>query len=94
MSVKIPEQNLQYLRNMEIHILIALTTGAMLHKSGTTALDLDTASGLLLDVLHISATMTNNLSTKVEAREWFEIDWNLLFGPFTLIKLVMKASQS
>jgi hypothetical protein len=69
---------------MEIHILITLTASTLLHESGTTALDLNTASGLLLDVLHIGTTMTYNLSTKVEAREWFEIDWDLLFRPFTL----------
>jgi hypothetical protein len=70
---------------VEIHILVALTTRAMLHESGTTALDLDTASGLLLDVLNISATMANNLSTKIEAWKWFKIDWDLFFRPFTLL---------
>jgi hypothetical protein len=63
----------------------------MFHESRATAFYLNTASGLLLDMLDISATMTNNLSTKVEARKWFEIDRDLLFRPFTLIKLVMKA---
>jgi hypothetical protein len=76
---------------MEIHVLITLPASTVFHESRATAFDLNTASGLLLDMLDISATMTNNLSTKVEARKWFEIDRDLLFRPFTLIKLVMKA---
>jgi hypothetical protein len=70
---------------MEIHIFVTLTPSAMLHESGTTALDLDTTSGLLLDVLNISATMANDLSTKIEAWKWFKIDWDLFFRPFTLL---------
>jgi hypothetical protein len=69
---------------VQIHILVTLTTSAMLHESRATALDLNTASCLLLDVLNISAAMTNNLSTKIEAWKRFEVDWDLLFGPFTL----------
>jgi len=56
----------------------------MLHESGSTAFDLNAASSLLLDVLHIGTAMANNLSTKVEARKWFEVDGDLLFWPFTL----------
>jgi hypothetical protein len=79
---------------MQIHIFITLATSTMLHESGTTAFDLDTASGLLLDVLDISTTMTNNLSTKVETRNRLKVDWNLLFWPFTLIsRLAMQKLQ-
>jgi hypothetical protein len=74
----------KYLRNMKIHILITLTTSAMLHKSRATALDLDTTSSLVLNMFHIGSSMTHNLSTKVETRKWFKINEDLLLGPFTL----------
>ena len=70
---------------MKIHILIALSTGAMLHKSGATPLDLDAASSLLLDVLDICTTVANNLSAEVEARERLKINRDLLLGPFPLL---------
>jgi hypothetical protein len=75
---------LGHLRDVKIHILVALTTCSMLHESGTTALDLNTASGLLLDVLNISAAVTYNLSSKIETWKRFKVDWDLLFRPFTL----------
>lgn len=72
------------LRNMEIHGLIALLASVVLDKAGATTLDLDAAASLLLNVLNIGATVADNLSTKVETRDRFEVDRNLFFGPFTL----------
>jgi len=39
-------------------------------------------------MLNIRATMTNNLGPKVEARDRFQINRNLLFRPFTSAKLI------
>lgn len=72
------------LRNVKIHILVTLTTSAMLHEARTTSLDLNTTSSFLLDVLYISSAMTNNLSTKVESWNRFEVNGNPLLGPFAL----------
>jgi hypothetical protein len=69
---------------MKIHVLIALTTCTMLDESRTATLDLDTASGFLLNMLHISSSMTDDLSSKVESRHWLKIDWDFLFGPLAL----------
>jgi hypothetical protein len=69
---------------MKIHILVTLTTSAMLHESRATALDLHTTSSLLLNMLHIGSSMTHNLSTKVETRNWFKVNRDLFLGPFTL----------
>jgi hypothetical protein len=69
---------------MKIHILIAFATSAVLHESRAAALDLNTASGFLLDMLDIGATMADDLGAKVKAGKRLKVDWNLLFGPFTL----------
>lgn len=69
---------------MQIHVLVALSASALFHESRATALDLDTTSSLLLDVLDVRTAMANNLSAEVEARNGFEIDRDLLFRPFTL----------
>ena len=69
---------------MEIHVLITLTASTMLHEARSTALDLDTASSLLLNMLHICSAMTYNLSPKVKAGDWFKINRNLLLWPFAL----------
>jgi hypothetical protein len=72
---------------MKIHVLIALAISTRLHESRATALDLDAASSLLLDVLHVSSSMTNDLSTKVKARNRFKVNGNLLLRPFTLFSV-------
>ena len=72
---------------MKIHVLITLTISTRLHEPRATALDLDAASSLLLDVLHVSSSMTNNLSAKVKARNRFKVNGNLLLGPFTLFSI-------
>jgi hypothetical protein len=70
---------------VKIHVLIAFTTSAMFHESGPTALNLNTTSRLLLNVLNISTSMTDYLSTKVKAGKWFKINRDLLLRPFALI---------
>lgn len=70
---------------MKIHVLVTFTPCPVLHKSRTSALDLDTAPSFLLYVLHIGPAMTDNLGPQIEARDGLEIDRNFLFRPFALI---------
>jgi hypothetical protein len=72
---------------VKIHVFVTLAASAMFHESRATALDLNPASGFLLDMLYISSTVANNLSTKIKSWDLFKIDWNLLLGPFTLIQV-------
>jgi hypothetical protein len=69
---------------MQVHLFIALTASAVLHKAGTASFNLHTASGLLLNMLDICTTMTNNLSTQVEAWDRLKANRNSLFWPFAL----------
>ena len=73
------------LRYMEIHLLIALSTSAMLYESRVTAFYLYTASGLLLDVLNVSASVAHYLRSQVESGKGFEVDRDTLFRPFALV---------
>ena len=73
------------LRYMQIHWLIALSTSTMLHETRIAALDLNTASCFLLDVLNVSASMTHDLCSQVESRKGLKVDGNTLFRPFALI---------
>jgi hypothetical protein len=70
--------------NMKVHWLIAFATCAMLHEPGATTLDLYTAAGFLLDMLDVSASMTNYLCTEIESRKGLKLDRDLLFWPLTL----------
>ena len=70
---------------MEVHGFIGLLTGLWFHEAGATALDLDLAARLLLDILDIVATTTNDLSTQIESTNRLETDRDLLLGPFALI---------
>jgi hypothetical protein len=70
---------------MQIHVFVALAASPMLHETRSTALNLDTTPSFLLDMLNISTPVTNNLSTKVETWDWFEIYWDFLLGPFALL---------
>jgi hypothetical protein len=69
---------------MKEHGFIAFPAGVSFHKPGATALDLDLAAGTLLDMFHVCAALSDNLSAKVETRDWLQIDRDALFGPFTL----------
>lgn len=55
---------------MQEHLFVTFAIGGMLNESRTTALDLHSAASLLLDELDIGATLANNLSPKVKARDW------------------------
>lgn len=50
-------------RHMKEHSFIAFTASARFDESGATALDLNTATSLLLDVLHIGTALSDDLST-------------------------------
>jgi hypothetical protein len=75
---------------MEIHGLIALLSTIGLHESGPTSLDLDFTAGLLLDVFDVIATTPNNLSPQVETIDRFQVNRDLLFGPFALLLLATR----
>jgi hypothetical protein len=81
------QAGIRNLRDMKEHVLIALAPCRKLQVARTTALDLDTASSLLLNVLHVGTTMTDNLSPQVESGNRFKLDWDLLLGPFALFRL-------
>lgn len=53
----------------------------MLREPRVSTLDLYTAAGLLLYVLHVGALLPHHLRSQVEARNWFEINWDLLLWP-------------
>ena len=69
---------------MQEHRLLAFPTGVGLHEPGTTAFDLDLAPGLLLDMLDVCATLSDDLGAKVESGKRFEVHRDTLLGPFTL----------
>jgi hypothetical protein len=69
---------------VQVHGLIALRVCAVFHKTRAVTFDLYTTSCLLLDVLHVGSTVSDNLGAQVEARNWFHIDRDAFFRPFTL----------
>jgi hypothetical protein len=71
-------------RDVKIHGLITFLARLWLHETRSTALDLDLAAGLLLDVLDVVATTTYDLRTKIEATDRFETNGELLLGPLPL----------
>jgi hypothetical protein len=74
--------------NVEIHWLVTLPASALFHKTRATALDLNLAPRLLLNVLHVGTSLSDNLGTEVEPRYRFQTDRNLFFGPFAAAKFV------
>lgn len=69
---------------MQIHGLITLVSGIVLHETRPTAFDLNTASSFLLDVFDIGTTLADDLGTEIEARNRLEIHRDLLLWPFAL----------
>ena len=69
---------------MEIHWLVALAVGAVLHETGISPFNLNATSGFLLDVLHVGASMTHYLCSQVEAWDGLQVDGYPLFRPFAL----------
>lgn len=81
------------LRNVEKHVFLAFAAGGGLDESRASALDLNTTSSFLLNVLDIGSSVSNDLGSQVEPRDRLELDWDLGFGPFALctvsIRLVL-----
>ena len=74
----------EYSRHMQEHRLVAFYARVALDKARATTFDLHSTACFLLDVLDIGATLTDNLSPKIEAGNRFEIDRDLFFWPFAL----------
>lgn len=72
---------------MEEHSLVTFTTSARFNEARSTALDLNTATSLLLDVLHISTALSDDLSTQVETGNRLKIDGDALIRPFALYEI-------
>lgn len=74
---------------MQEHGFVAFALGAVFNEARATALDLNAATGLLLDVLHIRTALADDLRAQIETGDRFEVDGDALVWPFTLcVKLV------
>lgn len=69
---------------MQEHWLLAFSAGTGFHEAGASTFDLNLASSSLLNMLYICTALSDNLGTKVKARNWLKVHWNPLLGPFTL----------
>ena len=69
---------------MEKHVLVALLVGCGFEIARATALDLYATSCLVLNVLDVGTTSAHNLRSQVETWKRFQVDWDLLLGPFPL----------
>jgi hypothetical protein len=74
----------KYLRNVQIHSVIAFPAGAGFQEARSPAFNLNLASSLLLDMFHVHTALPNDLRTKVESRNWLQADGYFLFRPFAL----------
>ena len=66
--------NIQNIRHMKVHWLFAFLTSAVFEETRPLTLYLNATSSFLLDVLHISSAMANDLSSKIEPWERVELD--------------------
>ena len=73
---------------MQIHLLITLHLGIVLLETASSALDLNSATRLLLNVLHIGSTSSDDLGAQVESRNGLEVDRDALFGPLATSQVV------
>lgn len=73
-----------FLRNMQKHVVVALTARGQLQESGSATLDLDATTSLLLNVLDVRTAVPHDLGAKVKARKGIEVDRDSLLGPFAL----------
>lgn len=71
-------------RNVKEHVLINFLIGGCLEVTRSSSFDLDSASRLLLDILHIRPTMADNLCAQVEAGSRVDANGYLFFRPFPL----------
>lgn len=78
----------KYVRNMQVHLLIALHLSVVLFESTATSLDLDSATRLLLDVLDVRSTSSNDLGAQVETRDRLEIDRDALLRPLATSQVI------
>jgi hypothetical protein len=78
----------KYVRNMQVHLLIALHLSVVLLESTATSLDLDSATRLLLDVLDVRSTSSNDLGAQVETRDRLEIDRDALLRPLATSQVI------
>jgi hypothetical protein len=69
---------------MQIHRLVAFSICADFSEARATAFDLDLATGLVLNVFDVRATLAYNLGSQVESWDRLEVNWNALFWPFSL----------
>jgi hypothetical protein len=69
---------------MQIHGLVALSIRAMFSEARAASFDLDFATGLLLNMLHVCSALTDNLGSQVETLDRLKVDRNSLLGPFPL----------
>ena len=70
---------------MEVHGLIALLAAVWLHEARAATLDLNLAACLLLDVLDIVATATNNLSSQIKSVDRFKVYRYFFLWPLALL---------
>jgi len=68
---------------VEVQRVIALLS-AMFPEAGTTALDLNTAAGLLLNMFDILAAVAYNRCAQVETGDRLQTNGYPLFGPLAL----------
>lgn len=69
---------------MEIHGFVGFLASAVFHESRAAAFDLDSTSGLLLDVFDICSALANDLRAKIETGNVLHVDWDSFFRPFSL----------
>lgn len=81
------------LPDVKKHGLVTLFVCLLFKKSRSSALDLNTASSFVLNMLYVRASLANYLSSKIEPANGFEINWNFSFLPLAL-SIVSNTLQS
>ena len=69
---------------VKVHWLITFLISAMFDEAGVAPLNLDPASGFLLNVFDVGASVSDNLRSQVESLNGLEIDGDALFRPLAL----------
>lgn len=68
---------------MQEHRLVTLGTSIVLNEATAVTFNLDTATSLGLNVLDVGTLVTNDIRSKIEARNRLEIDRDLLLWPLS-----------
>jgi len=86
--------NLSRLRagDVQVHRLVRLLPRAVLHEAASASLDLDSTTRFLLNVLDISAALSDHLCPEVEAWNILHVDRDSFLGPFPL-SMVSRAGR-